>query len=90
MTAARVVRVPCAWGEGGGPMREAAGMDLGLETAAVVDVDDLDEQHRLIADALPERPVVLGGCCCTHVGAAADWPSDTAGSPSSGSMRTAI
>ena len=44
-------------------------MDLGLETAAVVDVDDLDEQHRLIAGALPERPVVLGGCCCTHVGA---------------------
>jgi len=69
VTAARIVRVPCAWGEGGGPMREAAGMDLGLETAAVVDVDDLDEQHRLIAGALPERPVVLGGCCCTHVGA---------------------
>ena len=45
-------------------------MDIGLKTAAVVDAGELDEQHLLIADALPERPVVLGGCCCTHVGAA--------------------
>ena len=67
---AQLVRVPRAWGGGGEPMVEAARMDLGLETAAVVDVGDLDEQHRLIAEALPERPIVLGGCCCTHVGAA--------------------
>ena len=71
MTAApQVVRVPRAWGEGGDPMCEAASMDIGLKTAAVVDAGELDEQHLMIADALSERPVVLGGCCCTHVGAA--------------------
>ena len=30
----------------------------------------LDEQTAAIADALSQRPIVLGGCCCTHVGAA--------------------
>jgi arginase len=29
----------------------------------------LAEQSLAIAAALPKRPVVLGGCCCAHVGA---------------------
>jgi len=64
-----LVRVPRAWGDGGEAMVEAARMDIGIRTAAVVDVDDFEEQHRMLAVALPARPVVLGGCCCAHIGA---------------------
>ena len=31
--------------------------------------DSLAEQTEELAAVLPERPLVLGGCCCAHVGA---------------------
>ena len=37
--------------------------------ASVVDTDTLAEQTFALAAELPERPLVLGGCCCSHVGA---------------------
>ena len=63
-----LVRVPRAWGAGGGPMIEAAMMDIGLPEAATVAEDTLEAQNERIVEALPERPLVLGGCCCAHVG----------------------
>jgi arginase len=51
-------------------MAEAARIPLAYPEAAVVERDTLDEQTEALAAALPARPVVLGGCCCTHVGAA--------------------
>jgi arginase len=35
----------------------------------VIEADSLAEQTAALASALPERPLVLGGCCCAHVGA---------------------
>jgi arginase len=35
----------------------------------VVAEDTLGEQTLSLASELPERPLVLGGCCCAHVGA---------------------
>jgi arginase family enzyme len=67
--AAGLVRVPRAWGEGGGPIAEAAHLPLPYPEAAVVEEDTLGEQTLAIASDLPERPLVLGGCCCAHVGA---------------------
>jgi arginase len=66
---AALVRVPRAWGSGGEPMAEAAYLPLPYPEAGVVDEDALTEQNLALACALPERPVVLGGCCCVHVGA---------------------
>ena len=37
--------------------------------AAVVEEETLDEQTLAVAIDLPERPLVLGGCCCAHIGA---------------------
>ena len=51
-------------------MAEGARVALPYPEVAVVERDTLDEQTEAIAEALPARPVVLGGCCCTHVGAA--------------------
>ena len=65
-----LVRVPCAWGAGGEAMLDAALMALPFPEAATVACDRLDEQHEALALALPEFPIVLGGCCCAHVGAA--------------------
>lgn len=67
--AAGLVRVPRAWGVGGEPMAAAAALALPYPEAAVVDRASLAEQSDALAAALPERPVVLGGCCCAHVGA---------------------
>ena len=67
--AAGLVRVPRAWGEGGEAMAEAAGMALPWPEAAVVDEPTLDEQIAAEMRLLPERPLVLGGCCCSHIGA---------------------
>jgi arginase len=67
--AAGLVRVPRAWGSGGEAMAEAAYLELPYPEAAVVDEDSLTEQNLALAAALPEKPVVLGGCCCSHVGA---------------------
>jgi arginase len=50
-------------------MAEAAFLELPYPETAVVDEDSLTEQSLALAAALPDRPVVLGGCCCTHVGA---------------------
>ena len=71
MSEAQLVRVPQAWGEGGAAMCEAARMDLGLREAATVAAPTLDQQTAGVAAALPDVPVVLGGCCCAHIGAAA-------------------
>jgi arginase len=67
--AAGLVRVPRAWGTGGEAMAEAASLDVPYPETAVIAEDTLDEQTRTLAASLPERPFVLGGCCCTHVGA---------------------
>ena len=67
--AAGLVRVPRAWGEDGEPMAEAAALALPYPEAGVVDEDTLGEQTLALAAELPERPLVVGGCCCAHVGA---------------------
>jgi arginase family enzyme len=67
--AAGLVRVPRAWGSGGEAMAQAAALPLPYPEAAVVEEDSLGEQTLAVAAELPARPVVLGGCCCSHVGA---------------------
>jgi arginase len=67
---AGLVRVPRAWGAGGEGMAEAARMPLRYPEVAVVERDTLEEQNESLADSLAARPIALGGCCCTHVGAA--------------------
>jgi len=66
---AGLVRVPRAWGEGGETMAAAAFTELPYPEASVIEADTLAEQNLLLASELPDRPVVLGGCCCSHVGA---------------------
>jgi arginase len=66
---AGLVRVPKAWGEGGEAMAQAAQLPLDYPEAAVVDEDSLADQNLALAAELPDRPLVLGGCCCAHVGA---------------------
>ena len=67
--AAGLVRVPRAWGAGGEAMAAAASLALPYPEALVVDADTLDEQSAALATGLPARPLVVGGCCCAHVGA---------------------
>jgi arginase len=67
--AAGLVRVPRAWGSGGEEMAEAASLALPYPEALVVAVETLDEQSAALATGLPVRPLVVGGCCCAHVGA---------------------
>jgi arginase len=50
-------------------MAESAYLELSLPETAVVDEGSLTEQNLALAAALPDLPVVLGGCCCSHVGA---------------------
>jgi arginase family enzyme len=66
---AGLVRVPRAWGGGGEPMVEAASLPLGYPEAAVVEESTLAAQTLAVSVELPARPIVLGGCCCAHVGA---------------------
>jgi arginase family enzyme len=66
---AGLVRVPRAWGDGGEAMAEAAGLPLDYPEAAVIEEDSLQAQNLALASDLPMRPLVLGGCCCSHVGA---------------------
>jgi hypothetical protein len=66
---AGLVRVPRAWGSGGETMAKAARLPLPWPETDVVEADNLREQTLTLASALPERPLVLGGCCCVHVGA---------------------
>jgi arginase len=44
-------------------------LPLPYPETAVVEEDTLGDQTLALAAELPERPLVLGGCCCTHVGA---------------------
>jgi len=67
--AAGLVRVPRAWGDGGEAMAHAALLPLPYPETAIVEESTLDEQSLAIALSLPERPLVLGGCCCAHAGA---------------------
>jgi arginase family enzyme len=67
--AAGLVRVPRAWGRGGEAMAAAATLPLDFPEAAVIEQDSLAEQNLALALELPERPIVLGGCCCSHIGA---------------------
>ena len=66
---AGLVRVPQAWGDGGEAMCEAALLPLDYPEAAVVREDSLHAQTLAVALELPVRPLVLGGCCCSHIGA---------------------
>ncbi len=67
--AAGLVRVPRAWGDGGEEMIEAAALPLNYPEASVVEEDSLVAQTLAVASDLPARPLVLGGCCCSHIGA---------------------
>jgi len=67
--AAGLVRVPRAWGDGGEEMVEAAALPLDYPEASVVEEDSLVAQTLAVASDLPVRPLVLGGCCCAHIGA---------------------
>jgi arginase len=51
-------------------MVEGALLPLPYPEVAIVERGTLDGQTAAIAEALPARPAVVGGCCCTHVGAA--------------------
>jgi arginase len=66
---AGLIRVPRAWGTGGESMAEAANLSVPYPETAVVERETLAEQNDVLARSLPERPFVLGGCCCSHVGA---------------------
>ena len=50
-------------------MAAAARLPLPYPEVAVVEEQSLAEQNLALAAALPDRPLVLGGCCCAHVGA---------------------
>jgi arginase family enzyme len=65
---AGLVRVARAWGEGGEAMVEAASLALDYPEVAVVEEETLAMQTLAVASDLPARPIVLGGCCCSHVG----------------------
>ena len=67
--AAGLVRIPRAWGDGGEPMIEAARLPLDYPETAVVEEQTLHAQSLALASDLPVRPLILGGCCCSHVGA---------------------
>ncbi len=66
--AAGLVRVPRAWGKGGEAMAAAARLELPYPEAAVVEEETLEEQIATQRRNLPALPLVLGGCCCAHVG----------------------
>jgi hypothetical protein len=66
---AGLTRVPRAWGAGGDAMADAALMELPWPEAAVVAEQTLDAQIETTVRELPTRPLVLGGCCCAHIGA---------------------
>jgi hypothetical protein len=51
--------------------------------------ETLDEQTLAVAIDLPERPLVLGGCCCAHIGAVEASAARNGRIALSGSTRTA-
>jgi arginase len=50
-------------------MAAAARLPLPYPEAAVVEEETLEAQTLAVASSLPGRPLVLGGCCCSHIGA---------------------
>lgn len=50
-------------------MADAAHMALPWPEAAVIEEETLEDQVARQVRELPARPIVLGGCCCAHVGA---------------------
>jgi arginase family enzyme len=50
-------------------MIEAAALPLDYPEVAVVEEETLAMQTLAVASDLPVRPLLLGGCCCTHIGA---------------------
>jgi len=66
---AGMMRVPRAWGDGGEAMIAAASLELDYPEVGVVAEESLQAQILAMAADLPQRPLVLGGCCCSHVGA---------------------
>ncbi len=50
-------------------MAAAASLELPYPEAAVIAEETLEAQVEAQMRNLPERPLVLGGCCCAHVGA---------------------
>jgi arginase len=50
-------------------MAEAARLPVSFPEVAVVDEPSLPDQSQRVAAQLPRRPLILGGCCCAHVGA---------------------
>jgi arginase len=50
-------------------MAAAAFHELPYPEASVIEAESLAEQTLMLASELPDRPIVLGGCCCSHVGA---------------------
>lgn len=67
--AAGLVRVPRAFGTGGETMAAAASLALPYPEAAVIEEESLEDQVAAQIRNLPAVPLVLGGCCCSHVGA---------------------
>lgn len=51
-------------------MAEGARVAFPYPEVAVVERETLDEQNEAVAESLAIRPIAVGGCCCTHVGAA--------------------
>ena len=49
-------------------MASAAWLALPYPEAAVVAEESLEAQNDVLVRNLPARPLVLGGCCCAHVG----------------------
>jgi arginase len=65
-----LVRVPRAWGRGGEAMADAALIaTLPFPDTGTVACDTLEEQTERLGRTLPVRPLVVGGCCCAHLGA---------------------
>jgi len=50
-------------------MAEAAWLELPYPETAIIDAESVEEQNLALAADLPERPLILGGCCCSHIGA---------------------
>jgi arginase len=50
-------------------MARGAFLELRYPEAGVVEAGTLAEQRQTVIAQLPARPIVLGGCCCAHVGA---------------------
>jgi arginase family enzyme len=82
---AGLVRVPKAWGRPDQPapppgaegIAEAAFLPVPFPETGVIERDTLDDQTGALAASLPERPLILGGCCCAHAGAVRGLASRT-------------